>query len=207
MPWTSLNWKSFSEDEYNLQLEALQLKERQEGFDVKQAPLFKLVWIAKSPTEFHLIWTHHHMLLDGWCLPIVMQQLLGNYQAIKEGKSIPRLSIPPYKTYIAWLARQDKKTACYWWQRDIQHLEHSTVLGIEKTIQDKSKEHSEYLFILDQSFTSRLKQLVKALSISLNSLIQGSFALMLHRYSQKKLWFMVVLFQEDKQIFLELSNK
>ncbi len=124
LPWISIEWKAISEGEYNLRLTELQLKGRQEGFDVEKAPLFKLVWIEKSTTEFHLIWTHHHMLLDGWCLPIVMQQLLSNYQAIKEGKPIPRLAIPPYKTYIAWLARQDKKAALQWWQQEIQTLEH-----------------------------------------------------------------------------------
>ncbi len=65
LPWISIEWKAISEGEYNLRLTELQLKGRQEGFDVEKAPLFKLVWIEKSTTEFHLIWTHHHNV-TGW---------------------------------------------------------------------------------------------------------------------------------------------
>ncbi len=75
LPWRKLDWRHLSEAEYSQCLADLQSSERKEGFDVNCAPLFKLVFIERGEDFYQLIWTHHHVLLDGWSLPIVFETI------------------------------------------------------------------------------------------------------------------------------------
>ncbi|MEO0408900.1 MAG: condensation domain-containing protein, partial [Cyanobacteria bacterium P01_A01_bin.135] len=81
--------------------------DRRRGFDLSAAPLMRVTAFKLATDTHRIIWTYHHLLLDGWSVPLLLRELLVAYQAFEQGRS-PALASPrPYRDYIAWLKQQD----------------------------------------------------------------------------------------------------
>ena len=70
--------------------------------------------------------TNHHILMDGWSLPILVRELLALYADKADAGALPRLT--PYRDYLAWLARQDRIAAIAAWREVLAGLEQPTRL-------------------------------------------------------------------------------
>ncbi|MCP4366968.1 MAG: non-ribosomal peptide synthetase, partial [Deltaproteobacteria bacterium] len=112
----TLDWRELSESERQQKLESLLSTERSVGFKLNEAPLMRLQLIRETDTKFRLVWHHHHLLMDGWCLPILFTELFEAYSAFGEGKNPCLPPIRPYRAYINWLSEQDHEKAKAYWQ-------------------------------------------------------------------------------------------
>ena len=74
-PWEEQDWRSLSTSEQNAQLETFLQADRDRGFDLAQAPLMRLTLIQLGPETYHFVWSSHHLLLDGWSVPILFQEV------------------------------------------------------------------------------------------------------------------------------------
>ena len=84
----------------------MQQADRERGFDFAHPPLMRLTLIRVEEDEHWLIWSHHHALLDGWSMPILVNGLLSCYGALSQGR-LPQLGpMRRYRDYIEWLRRQ-----------------------------------------------------------------------------------------------------
>ncbi|WP_030487114.1 condensation domain-containing protein [Micromonospora chokoriensis] len=95
-------------------LERLRASDAATGFDLTVPPLQRLHVVRVGDERFGLVWSFHHLLMDGWSIPILLGELLGEYRARTAGwpTSPPA---PPYRDYIAWLQRQDPEASRRWW--------------------------------------------------------------------------------------------
>jgi hypothetical protein len=84
------------------------------GFDTTVAPLQRLAVVRLAPTRFCLVWTYHHLLMDGWSIPLFMGGLLAHYRALLTGGPPPP-SPRPFRDYIAWLSGQDLEHSRSFW--------------------------------------------------------------------------------------------
>ena len=88
LPWCYEDWSNEAEALKESKLYERIETERRKRFDLHQAPLMRITLIKLDENHYELIWTHHHILLDGWSLPIVMRQVMMNYQTVVEGKPL-----------------------------------------------------------------------------------------------------------------------
>ena len=79
------------------------------GFNLNKAPVMRLDLIKTRSQVHQFIWTYHHLLLDGWSVPLLIKELLGYYQSFTQNLSIALPTAIPYKNYIAWLKQQNKE--------------------------------------------------------------------------------------------------
>src|SRR5262249_58044821 len=77
-------------------------------------PLIRFTLVRMGETEHRLVLTNHHLLLDGWSTPVLVQELLALYRERGDAAALPRLA--PYRDYLAWLARQDRAAAVAAWR-------------------------------------------------------------------------------------------
>ena len=82
------DWQELSAQEQQQQLEVFLHSQRQQGFQLSQAPLMHLDLIQLGADSYQFIWSFHHLLLDGWSVPLVFKDLLYFYQAFSEGESL-----------------------------------------------------------------------------------------------------------------------
>jgi len=134
-----------NEEEREKSLQTFINEDRQKGFDLSKAPLFRLSLIQYTETDFYFIWSQHHILLDGWCLPVILEGIIKSYKAIKQGKEVEFIPRRPYRDYIAWLQKQDLKKAESFWKAYFQHLEGPTSISFKNIIEkDKDKDYDTY---------------------------------------------------------------
>ena len=87
------------------------------GFDPTRAPLLRLALIHLDADTHRFLWASHHLVIDGWSLPIVVREAFALYEARASGKEA-RLDHPrPYSDYIAWLSKRDLGETEAFWRR------------------------------------------------------------------------------------------
>ena len=86
VPFEHLNWSTLSDEAYATRLEAYLSAERQRGFDLNCAPLMRLSVMQRAENLHTFIWNHHHILLDGWCVSIVLNQVQTLYDGYSKNR-------------------------------------------------------------------------------------------------------------------------
>ena len=88
---------------------------REQAFDLERPPLMRVACLRFAEDDHGIIWDFHHILLDGWCIGLIQQELAALYAAACEGTA-PRLARPlPYGRYVAWLEQQRKASQAAAW--------------------------------------------------------------------------------------------
>lgn len=113
VPWRQVDLSGLEASERARQLEDLLAQDRRERFDLGTAPLVRFTLVRMSGSEHRLVLTTHHILLDGWSMPILVRELLTLYAG--GGSGLARVT--PYREYLAWLSRQDRAAALAAWGR------------------------------------------------------------------------------------------
>jgi amino acid adenylation domain-containing protein/non-ribosomal peptide synthase protein (TIGR01720 family) len=176
-----LDWRNLSETEE--QLTQLLQAQRTQGFLLSKAPLMQVGLIQISDELYQFVWNYHHLLLDGWSVPILLKEFLTTYQALCESRSPKLPTAQPYRNYIAWLQQQDKLKAEQFWREKLKGLVAPTQIPVDHYSDRASYLETEIQFSPEQ--TTQLQQFAKQHQLTLNTLIQGAWALLLSRYSSE----------------------
>jgi amino acid adenylation domain-containing protein len=105
----------------------------QKGFDPTRAPLVRVALLRLADDAWRLVWTVHHLLLDGWSTQIVVRDLFALYQAHAQGTP-PRLErARPYAEYIGWLLKQDRARVEAFWRQELAGFRAPTPLGVDRS--------------------------------------------------------------------------
>ncbi|MEM7712852.1 MAG: amino acid adenylation domain-containing protein [Cyanobacteria bacterium P01_A01_bin.68] len=189
VPIILIDWLSLELSTQNQQLKELLQNQQKQGFNLAKAPLMRLILIRKQPQVYQFIWIYHHLLLDGWSVPFVLQDVLNSYSAINKGESLlnklahkPR----PYKDYIAWLQQQNLSQAEQFWRKNLAGFIAPTPFRVDKKLEPAIKPNSnnqKQEIQVSEQITSKIQTFAKNHQLTLNTLIQAAFALMLSRYS------------------------
>ncbi|MEV4706174.1 condensation domain-containing protein [Actinoplanes sp. NPDC049316] len=114
LPVRRYDWSGLDEPGQQEQLEKLYAEDRAEGLTVTAAPLMRLHLIRLGERRHRLVWTYHHVLMDGWSVPLFLDELMARYRTLTFGFPPPR-PVPAYRDYIGWLQRQDLREAYDFW--------------------------------------------------------------------------------------------
>jgi amino acid adenylation domain-containing protein/non-ribosomal peptide synthase protein (TIGR01720 family) len=205
LPWVQLDWRASTPNEQQEQLQLAAFRQAEQGFDLKQAPLMRCALIQFADETHQFIWTYHHLLMDGWCLPILFNEILAFYEAFCQGHSLFIEQPRPYRDYIAWLQQQSRSNAEAFWKQQLIGFTAPTPFRVDKRTekpafqtheQPLSKTTTEEAIQswalpafqtheqpLSKTTTAALQSFAKPHLLTLNSLIQGAWAWLLSRYS------------------------
>ncbi|HBP0403028.1 TPA: amino acid adenylation domain-containing protein [Pseudomonas aeruginosa] len=177
VPFSVLDWRG--REDQAAALDELAAGEGRLGFDLSEAPLLRLVLVRTDEERYHLIYTNHHILMDGWS----NSQLLGEVLQRYRGETPPR-SGGRYRDYIAWLQRQDAALAEAFWLPRLRQLDEPTRLGQSiAQARQRGKGYAERLRELDGEQTRRLAELAREQKITVNTLVQAAWLMLLQRYT------------------------
>ena len=182
---TKHDWRALAQTEQHERLQSFLEADRQRGFELTKPPLMRLALFQMSDQEQQLVFTHHHIVLDGWCRPIIDEEVGTLYGAFRKGDTPVLPPARPYRDYIAWLKRQNLAGAEGFWRGVMTGISEPTPLGIETSATDDSDEtgFGELRIKLPETTAASLKLLAREHRVTLNTLVQGLWAVMLSRYS------------------------
>ncbi|MFJ2192061.1 amino acid adenylation domain-containing protein [Kitasatospora sp. NPDC087861] len=183
LPWTECDLFDLAEEDALAEATVIAEKERARGFDLTRPPLLRLTLIRLAPDRHCLVTTSHHLLMDGWSRAILESELLEVYAA---GGVVSGLrSVASYRNHLAWLGRQDKDAARAAWCAELSGADGSALsiperpgrapeLPVRKVIR-----HSP-------AFTSALVEFARGHGLTLNTVVQGAWALVLARLARRR---------------------
>jgi amino acid adenylation domain-containing protein/non-ribosomal peptide synthase protein (TIGR01720 family) len=185
LPIEFLDWRTITAEEQERRFGGLLRTDRERGFDLSQPPLMRWSLIRLTEDRYRLIWSHHHLLLDGWSSPLVLQEVFAFYEASLQGTELEMEPRPPYKGYIEWLSRRDMERAETHWREALKGFNQPTRLWIDRAPgRTTSQEGVEDQHVkIDAAATSKLQAFARQHHLTMNTILQGAWGLLLSKYS------------------------
>lgn len=186
LPFHQEDWRTLPKAEQERKLDAYLDEDRRRGFELTRAPLMRLTLFQTGERSHQFVLTQHHLLTDRWCRSIVEREFLVAYRAFSRNEEVSLPPSRPYRDYIAWLKAQDLRRAEAFWRAALEGFRRPTPLGRPVTVSHESEPGEEYgrrAGSLGNVETAALKSLARQHRLTLNSLVQGVWALLLSRYS------------------------
>ena len=194
-----------------------------EDFQISQSPLVRLTLISLGRNKYHLIWSCHLILLDGWSIPLIFGEALSFYEGLRgnKRKDLP-LPVSP-AGYLQWLKHQDESRARAYWQRALQGLSRPTPLGDDRAsigLAELEAQYHEEVLLFSEADTDKVKVFAAGNQLTPNSLVQGAWALHLASlqpvsregdlplsYSQQRMWLLEQISSGSAAFNLPLGMK
>ena len=183
LPQAEEDWRGVPRAERAARLAAYLQGDRARGFDLSAAPLLRLALFRLADDRHTLVWTHHHLTIDGWSLPLVFRDLGALYQSFCAGTAARLAPARPFRDYVAWLKRQDLARAETFWRRALAGFDTPTPFGIDRPAGREPARYGRIERRLPAGVTGRLRELARRERLTLNTAMQGAWALLLSRYS------------------------
>ncbi|MCB1058237.1 MAG: amino acid adenylation domain-containing protein, partial [Acidobacteria bacterium] len=179
------DWSDATADQQDARLEEFLRDDRRRGFDLDRAPLMRVALIRLAPERHQFVWSYSHLVLDGWCRGLVLDEVFTLYDAFRRGQEpeLPRRR--PFRDYVAWLDSQDRDQAEAFWTRTVAGLEGRTDLAVDR-LEAASAAGERYRWVdgaLDETVSDGLEDFARRHGLTLNSLVQGAWAILASRYS------------------------
>ncbi len=174
LPIELLDWRAMPEPE--LALQDLQQAQRRQGFELAKAPLVRLVLVRTDEQRHELIYTSHHILMDGWSNSRLFGEVLQRYAGVAVPEAAGR-----YRDYIGWLQQRDTGATETFWREQLSALQAPTRLGRSQPM--AADGHGEHALSLDRPLTGRLEAFARSHKVTLNTLVQAAWLVLLQRHS------------------------
>ncbi|HWF30434.1 MAG TPA: amino acid adenylation domain-containing protein, partial [Mycobacterium sp.] len=158
---------------------ALEAEERRRRFDLGRGPLIRFLLIELPDHHWHLAVVAHHIVIDGWSLPLFVSDLLALYRAAGDAAALP--SPPrPYRDYIGWLAGRDQTGSRALWAEHLKGMDGPTLLSPALTATPPPAGIPRRTTLrLDSDATTALAEAARTRGVTLNTLVQMAWAIML----------------------------
>ncbi len=177
--WIEHDWQSLTVAEQKNSLIELFKRDKKTGFYFDDAPLMRINLVKLNPNKYKLLWTFHHILLDGWSVARLITELRQLYA--NQPSSSPLL---PFRNFISWLAQQNKTRATDFWQTMFVDYRPTPLLNknLETTISNIV--YDEVVYTINNDLSKKIYNFSKQQRITINSLFQSAWALFLRNYCQ-----------------------
>nr|WP_328821891.1 non-ribosomal peptide synthase/polyketide synthase [Pseudomonas carbonaria] len=178
IPFEVLDWRGQADLEESLATWAQ--ADRQKGFDLAGEPLLRLTLVRTAERRHHLIYTNHHILMDGWSNSRLLGEVLQRYAGQVPGRQAGR-----YRDYIAWLQRQDPAVSETFWKGQLAELDEPTrlVQAVRPNLSEEQVGHGDHRQVFDREHARRLGEFARAHRVTVNTLVQAAWLLLLQRYT------------------------
>ncbi|MEN3334096.1 MAG: hypothetical protein V7641_3461 [Blastocatellia bacterium] len=186
LQWETEDWRHLSVAEQGARLDDYLQRDRRRGFAMTEPTLNRIALFRESDSDHRLVWTFHHAILDGRSIVLILKEVLAYYEAFCQGGDLD-LPLPrPFRDHIEWLDRLDLSRVEAFWRTTLRGFTTPTPLVMKRAAAAATAgdlKYTEQGIRLSRATTAALHVLAQANGVTLNTLVQGAWALLLSRYS------------------------
>jgi hypothetical protein len=154
--------------------------DRARGFRLSRAPLMRLALMRLADEAYQVVWSRHHIMLDGWSAGIVLKDVFAEYSAACAGVAATLEPVRPYRDYIAWLQTQALLTAETYWRRALAGVTAPAALPVDQGPgQGDLRSYASLEQHLSTGLSNQLVDFARRHKLTLNTLLQGALALLI----------------------------
>jgi len=180
-----LDWRGLDETQRQQQIESRLGEDRSRGFELQQAPLMRVQLAQIEDQSYWVGWSLHHLLLDGWSLPLLLKEVFRHYEAYSQGRELRLAASRPYEDYIGWLEQQDMSQAETYWRQRLAGFTEPTPLPLRRSAVDQANDggYGEQKLELSAELTEQLRRFSRRQQVTINTVVQAAWVLLLSRCS------------------------
>ncbi|MEH6309243.1 condensation domain-containing protein, partial [Olivibacter sp. CPCC 100613] len=163
--------------------------ERLRGIDLGQAPAMRIGLLKTGIGSYLMVWTFHHIILDGWSVSLLLGELREVYGALASGKAPVPVADDRYEDYIRYIEGGDRHAEEGFWRDYLSGLEGPVLLPFIGNVGERNRGGGNYVTErcpLDSDLSGAIRRYVQAERITVNTLMQGAWAYLLHRYTGRR---------------------
>lgn len=160
-------------------------EDRERSFDLTRDALMRVTLIRLNPSEYEFTWSHHHILMDGWCTGILIAEYFEIYTGLLEKRDYRLPPVAPYSTYIKWLEKQNKEISREYWRASLAHYAEPRGIPKPKAHIPAGKEYKNARMKLElgKEESAGLARMAAAAGVTVNTIIQALWGIMLGKYN------------------------
>jgi amino acid adenylation domain-containing protein/non-ribosomal peptide synthase protein (TIGR01720 family) len=184
LPWTIEDWRGMSVKDQAARWSEFLAKDREHPLMLTEPPVMRFALFQLADDSWRFVWSVPALLLDGWSWPIVFRDASKLYMSFCDDRGIVLDSVRPYRDYLGWLNKQSSKEAHVYWQSRLKGFRTPTLLPSE--VPDGSGEgnrYLEYAVTFPPQLTADLHGVARRLQVTLSTMVQAAWALLLMRQS------------------------
>ena len=167
------------------EVDALDSDERRRAFDLEHGPAIRFVLVELPDQHWRLVVVAHHIIIDGWSLPLFVGELITLYRSGGDTDALPPPP-RPYRDYIGWLAGRDPEASRELWREHLSGLDGPTLLtpaliAGEPPVGPPRRTELK----LDSHATRQLAEAARSRGVTVNTLVQMAWATMLSAFTDR----------------------
>ncbi len=168
VPWRYIQLDDGDIDE---QVRRVCAEERAAVYDLAEQPAFRAALIRTAEDQHRFVLTNHHIVLDGWSLPILLQEVFAGYYAHWLPAAVP------YRRFITWLAARDRAAARTAWGEVFAGFGHPTLVGPPDPFGTGPRDTAT--FLVPRPLTRALGELARTRQTTVSTVLQAAWAQLL----------------------------
>lgn len=174
------DWRPFPAETQAARLTRFLEDDQRRGFDLRRAPLLRMALFALADGVHEFVLTHHHLLMDGSCKPLLFAQVFAAYEALVAGRPVVLEPARPFREFVDWIRAQPLDEAEAFWRGEMQGFAGPTTPWTrDATPTVPVREYEEHRVRLDAGASNALRLWARRQRLTLNSLVTGAWALVL----------------------------
>ncbi|CAM5329464.1 D-alanine--D-alanyl carrier protein ligase [Streptomyces abikoensis] len=177
LPWHQEDLRGLPADERDAAFQRLLEQDREHRLDPAEPPLLRMLLVLTGEAEAELVLTAHHVLFDGWSLPLLTGDLLHLYGSGGDPAALPRPR--SFRDFLAWLSRQDRAGSARAWAAELDGLDEPTLLAPGAAAGPDRGDAGQIAVPLPADVSRELSRRAAELGVTLNTVLQGAWALVL----------------------------
>ncbi|MGH3983633.1 MAG: amino acid adenylation domain-containing protein [Pseudonocardiaceae bacterium] len=194
LPVSYLDWTLLSEAARREELRTWLDRDRAAGLDLTAAPLLRVMLARLSDIEVQVVWTFHHVLLDGWSVFQVLSDVFACHAELRRRgpetteADLPLVTRRPFRDYLQWLRAADRREPEQYWRRVLAGLSEPTALPYDRPPVDayRAASSATVRVALSSEQSHQLRDAARQHGLTVNTVLQGAWALLLSRYSGQR---------------------
>ncbi|MFB7655255.1 MULTISPECIES: amino acid adenylation domain-containing protein [unclassified Streptomyces] len=175
LPWGEEDLAAVPEEEREAAAERIAERDRWTRFDLSRPPLIRFTLVRLGPSRHRLLMTLHHILLDGWSMPILLRELMTLYTVHGDATALPR--VRPYRDYLGWLGGRDRNAAQEAWTGAFSGFDTPSIVAPDRGALTAAPERID--FSEDEAASAALTRFARSHGLTVNTVIQGAWGLVL----------------------------
>jgi amino acid adenylation domain-containing protein len=184
--WTEHDLRHLDPEGRKNVLENLLAEDRARPFDLARPPLHRLALCRIHGQTWQVIWSNHHLIMDGWSMPQILEEVLLVTDALARNKTPDLNSAPPFSRIAQWLEEQDPKKAAAFWRDEMADFDTPTPLPMADQGKGDLSCRPQTDLVLTRDESLAIEVALRDQGLTLNCLVQGAWALLLSRYGSTR---------------------
>ena len=187
-----MDWRDLDAAQQSRRLEEFLEEDRRKGFNLNKPPLMRLAHIDIGGGRSHLVWTFHHIILEGWSSSILLAELWRIYGALRAGNAPQLPASPSYVDYLRWIKAQDPVATENYWRQRLRGFNVPTRMPMGGS-GSRGSDMPASVHAVDQcaltlppALYEGLRNFARTQRITMNTVIQGVWAILLSRYTGER---------------------